>query len=550
MAQRAEPPEPSDVPAAIAVRKRRWALEWVWVLPVLAAIIGGWLAVRAILSDGPNITIRFKTAEGLEAGKTRVKYKDVDIGIVKNITLADDRAGIVVKAELSKPGTELLVEDTRFWVVRARIAGGTVSGIGTLLSGSYIGMDPGKSTESRRDFEGLEQPPVITTGLQGKVFVLRADDIGSLDVGSPVYFRRLEAGRVIAYELDKEGAGVILRIFVNAPYDRYVTPNARFWHASGIDVALDANGLRINTESIASIVVGGLAFQAPDGSKPLPPASENAPFTLFGNRVEAMKEPITVKERYALVFRESVRGLTVGAPVDFRGLLVGEVRSVDAQFDRVKRELTMLVEIDFYPERLFRGRAREGNPLTNGEPSLARLIERGMRAQLRSANLLTGQQYVALEFGTGTRKASIDMSRSPPVIPTVPGAAQELQATIASIAKKLDTIEFAKIGAVVQQTLQTATKALDRVDREITPAVRDTVVEAREAMIEARRALVNARSALASVERTAASAEALPIEASDALREIARAAESFRVLADYLERHPEAVIRGKKQDPR
>jgi paraquat-inducible protein B len=549
VAERFDPDSP-DIPEAIAVPKRRWAFQWVWVLPVLAAIIGGWLAIRAIMSDGPNITIRFKTAEGLEANKTRVKYKDVDIGIVKSVSLAEDRAGIIVKAALSKPATDLLVTDTRFWVVRARIAGGTVSGIGTLVSGSYIGMDPGKAKESRREFEGLEQPPVITTGLQGRMFVLRADDIGSLDVGSPVYFRRLEAGRVVAYELDKEGTGVVLRVFVNAPYDKYVTQNARFWHASGIDVALDANGLRINTESLASIAVGGLAFQAPDNTKPAPPAAENAAFTLFDNRVQAMKEPITVTERYALVFRESVRGLTPGAPVDFRGLVVGEVRSVDAQFDRVKRELALRVEIDFFPERLFRGRAREGRAFSNGEPSLARLVERGLRAQMRSANLLTGQQYIALEFVNGARKASMDVSASPPEIPTVPGTAQELQTTIASIAKKLDTIEYAKIGSDVERTLTSASKVLDRVDREIAPAARDTIVEARDAMVEARKALVNAQRALASVERTAAGAEALPLEASDAMREVARAAESFRVLADYLERHPEAVIRGKKLDSR
>src|SRR6185503_1378692 len=153
-------------------------------------------------------------------------------GLVKNITLSKDRAGVVVTAEMSKPAQDLLVADTRFWVVRARIAGGTISGIGTLLSGSYIGMDPGKSTDSQRDFTGLETPPVITTGLTGKQFVLRAEDIGSLDVGSPVYYRRLEAGRVVAYELDKEGTRVLVRIFVNAPYDSYVTTNARFWHAS------------------------------------------------------------------------------------------------------------------------------------------------------------------------------------------------------------------------------------------------------------------------------------------------------------------------------
>src|SRR4051812_8275237 len=245
----AQPPDLPDIPEAVAAPRRRWGFQWVWLLPIVAAVVGGWLAVRAVMSHGPTVTIRFKTAEGIEAGKTRVKYKDVEIGVVKSISLAEDRAGIVVKAALSKSAQDLLVADTRFWVVRARIAGGSVSGITTLLSGSYIGMDPGKSRESRREFEGLETPPVITTGLEGKQFVLRGEDIGSLDLGSPVYYRRLEAGHVVAYELDKDGSGVIVKVFVNAPYDRFVTSNTRFWHASGIDVSLDANGLKINTET-------------------------------------------------------------------------------------------------------------------------------------------------------------------------------------------------------------------------------------------------------------------------------------------------------------
>lgn len=553
----ADRPELSEVPEAIAVPRRRWAMQWVWLLPVVAAVIGGWLAVRAVLSDGPTVTIRFKTAEGIEAGKTRVKYKDVDVGVVKSISLSDDRAGIVVKAELSKPAQDLVVEDTRFWVVRARIAGGTVSGITTLLSGSYIGMDPGKSTESRREFEGLETPPVITTGLAGKQFVLRAEDIGSLDVGSPVYFRRLEAGRVIAYDLDKAGTGVVVRIFVNAPYDGYVSANTRFWHASGIDVALDANGLRINTESLASVVVGGLAFQAPDGAPPQPPIADNATFTLFPDRVLAMKQPITRAERYSMTFRDSIRGLVVGAPVEFRGLLIGEVKSIDVEFDRVKTAFAMVVEIDFYPERLFRNRARNAAPLPGGAPSLAQLVDRGLRAQLRTANLLTGQLYVALDFHPGKQKVSMNTTRQPPEIPTVPGSSQELQATITSIAKKLESIQFEEIGTDLRRTLQNATAVLQRIDKEITPEARDTLVEARQAMVAAREALADARKTLAAVERTAASAERtisaaepLPLEASDALREIGRAAEAFRVLSDYLERHPEALIRGKSQDTR
>ena len=537
MAERADFPE---VPEALSVPKRRWGFQWVWLLPVVAAVIGGWLAVRAVISQGPTVTIRFKTAEGIEAGKTRVKYKDVDIGVVKNISLAEDRAGIVVRAALSKPAQDLLVADTRFWVVRARIAGGSVSGITTLLSGSYIGMDPGKSTESRREFEGLETPPVITTGVEGKQFVLRGEDIGSLDLGSPVYYRRLEAGRVVAYELDKEGSGVIVNVFVNAPYDRFVTANTRFWHASGIDVSLDANGLKINTETLATIVVGGIAFLTPEGYGPPAPAAENTTFKLFSDRVQAMKQPVTLAERYVLRFRDSVRGLAVGAPVDFRGITVGEVKSIDVEFDRERKELSMLVEIEFYPERLFR-RRRTATPAPEAGPSLARLVERGLRGQLRSANLLTGQLYVALDIVPGTRTVRMDVTQAPPDIPTVPGSSQELQATVTSIARKLDNIPYDQIGTDLRRTLQSASAVLTRVDKEIAPEARDAMAEARQAMIEARKAL-------ASVERTLADAAPLPVEASEAMREIARAAQSFRVLADYLERHPESLIRGKKAD--
>jgi len=548
MAGNPEPPL-EDVPEAVTVPQRRWGFQWVWLLPAIAVVIGGWLAVRAVLSDGPTITIQFRSAEGIEAGKTRIKYKDVDVGVVKRVTLAQDRAGVVVVADMSNAAEELLVEDTSFWVVRARIAGGTVSGLSTLLSGSYIGMDPGKATESKREFVGLETPPVITTGLPGKQFALRAEDIGSLDLGSPVYYRRLEAGRVIAYELDKEGAAVFVRIFVNAPYDGYVTSNARFWHASGIDVALDANGVKLNTESLTSVLIGGLAFQAPDGVAPKPPAAENAVFTLFSDRAQAMKQPISVTERYALEFRESVRGLAAGAPVDFRGLLIGQVKSVEPRFDRERRQFAVIVEIDFYPERLFSNRAKEGT-LPTTEPSLARLVERGLRGQLRAANLLTGQLFVALDFVPGAGKAAMDLTKSPPQIPTIPGSTQELQSQIASIAKKLDSVPYQEIGMDLRRTLQISSAMLERVDREIAPEMRDTMVEARKAMTEAREALVEARKALASVERTLVGAEPLPLEASDALREIARAAQSFRTLADYLERHPEAVIRGKKEDPK
>lgn len=537
----ATPPELSGIPDALAVRKRRFGLQWVWLLPLVAALVGGWLAVRAVMSVGPTVTIRFKTAEGLEPNKTRLKYKDVEIGVVKSVGLAEDRAGIIVKAALSKSVEDMLVDDTRFWVVRARIAGGTVSAIGTLLSGSYIGMDPGQSAESRRAFEGLETPPIITSGADGKQFVLRGEDVGSLDVGSPAYFRRLEVGRVVAYEVDAEGAGVILRVFVNAPYDRFVTQNTRFWHASGIDVAFNANGLSINTESIASIIVGAIAFQTPPNTPMQAPVAERSTFTLFDDRVQAMRQPITVVERYGLRFRESMRGLAVGSPVEFRGVSVGEVRSIDVDFDRARRDLGMIVEIDFYPERLFSRRASTAAPPVDGTPTLARLVERGLRAQLRAANLLTGQQFIALEFDPGSAGVRFNTSTVPPQIPTLPGTSHELQATVAAIAKRLQDVPFEQIGADLRQTLQGISTLALKLEKEVAP-------EARAALVEAQGAMIEARKALATVERTVADVQPLPEEASEAVREVGRAAQSLRTLTDYLERHPESLLRGKRAD--
>ena len=202
----------------------------------------------------------------------------------------------------------------------------------------------------------------------------------------------------------------------------------------------------------------------------------------------------------------------------------------------------MIVEIEFYPERLFR-RRRTATPPPEAGPSLARLVERGLRAQLRSANLLTGQLFVSLDFVPGTRTVRMDVTQAPPEVPTVSGSSQELQATVTSIARKLDSIPFEQIGTDLRRTLQSASAVLSRVDKEIAPEARDAMVEARQAMIEARKAL-------ASVERTLADAAPLPVEASEAMREIGRAAQSFRVLADYLERHPESLIRGKKEDGR
>ena len=507
-------------------------------------MIGGWLAVKAIQVRGPTITISFKTAEGLEAGKTKIKYKNVDVGEVKHIVLNPDRSGVVATAELVKEATPYLVEDTRFYVVSAHIAAGGVSGLGTLFSGSYLGVDIGKSTKPRREFTGLEVAPVIAADLPGRQFVLRSGDPCSLDRGSPVFFRRVRVGQVVAQDLDQDGKGVTIKVFVETPYDQYVTTDTRFWQASGIDVTLDATGVRIDTQSLSSIVLGGIAFQAPPDVPVSPAAEPETVFTLFPDRTQAMKRPDAEAHTFLAYFRETLRGLSPGAPVDFHGIVIGEVKAIGVEFDQEKKDFRFPVELTIYPERL-RSRYRAGATRVptreQGRANMDRLIEHGIRAQLRSGNLLTGQLLIAMELFPDAPKATIDWTKDPPVLPTIPGTLAELQVMLAQMAKKLEQLPLGAIAADLRQTLQTLNRTLDsadklakRLDAEVAPV--------------ARGALEDARRTLTTAERTLSGDAPLQQDMREALRELTRAAQTMRVLGDFLERHPEALIHGKKED--
>jgi paraquat-inducible protein B len=236
-----DPPMPS-VPDSRAVPKKQTRLSLVWFIPILAAALGIWVAVERIRSEGPKITIVFQSAEGLEAGKTKINYRGVDVGTITGIRLAEDHEHVIATAQMAPKTEDFLVEDTRLWVVRPRISGANVTGLGTLISGAYIGMEIGSSKESKREFVALETPPIITGNVAGRFFVLKTADLGSLDTGTPLFFRRLQVGQVSSYELDKDGQSFTLKVFVRAPYDQYVTPNTRFWQASGVDVSLSASG--------------------------------------------------------------------------------------------------------------------------------------------------------------------------------------------------------------------------------------------------------------------------------------------------------------------
>ena len=411
----APPPAPSSVAPGVkpAIRAdelpqprvaaaRRWNVSLVWLLPAVAVAIGLSLLVRTVFLVGPRVDIEFASADGVEAGKTEVRYKEVVIGKVQSVSLRDDRKRVVVGVQLDRSAAGIAVEDTTFWVVRPRIGLAGVTGLGTLLSGSYIGSDAGVSKRARSEFVGLEAPPFVLRGEPGTIFVLRSDDLGSLDVGSPVFYRRTRVGRVVGYTLDPDRDELSVRIFVEAPYQKLVTRATRFWNASGIDLSVNASGLTLNTQTLASVLAGGLAFETPPGAAKGPVAPENTVFTLFNDRRTALAPPDGPAVRVRMVFDGSVRGLAEGAAIDLLGIEIGRVTSIALQYDTARKRFPIEVFADIYPYRLGSVRTAllqaSSTPNAGEAVALQQLVASGVRAQLRTGNLLTGQLYVALDF--------------------------------------------------------------------------------------------------------------------------------------------------------
>jgi paraquat-inducible protein B len=539
-----------DLPHAIATKRSRRAIPLIWVVPLVALVFAGWIGLKSLWERGPTITIEFKSAEGIEAGKTKIRHKAVDIGTVSSVRLSRDNKLVLVTAELDRDAAKsFLVDDTRFWVVRPRIAGGQISGLGTLLAGSFIGADPGKSGKQRDRFAGLETPPVVTSDVPGRQFQLRAENLGSLDINSPLYYRGVLAGRVVSTELAPDGRHENVGVFVHSPHERFVNERTRFWNESGVDLQVGAEGIKLQTESFVTLLLGGIAFENPTEGTNGTPAAENARFQLWNNRADAFKPRETVIETFVIKFPQSVRGLAVGAPVDFRGISVGEVRRLDLEFDPQNVRFLMVVEVHLYPERL-RSRYRDPKraPMQELSPKerIARFVERGFRAQLANANLLTGQKMITLDFFPKAPKAAMDLSKTPPEIPTMSsGQLAELQESIQNIVARLEKVPFEQIAADLRKALQSLDATLRKAETTLGKFEGEIAPELKATLEQGRKTLVNAEKALGSVDKALSSDSPLQGDLRETLLEVTKTMESLRALTDYLERHPEAILRGK-----
>lgn len=518
--------------------RRRWPSP-IWLVPVIALLIGASMLLHAWLAAGPEIAIAFQTATGLEPGKTAVKYKDVTVGIVKDIQLRGDDSQVLVTVSLNESAENLARADTRFWVVRPRVGIGGVTGIDTLLSGAYIGVDKGSSARTRSAFTGLESPPAIINNMPGSRFVVQTDDLGSLDIGSPVYYRRVPVGRIASYQLNADSKSVSLQIFIDAPYDRFVTPNSRFWNASGLDVSVGANGFRLRTQTVAAIMVGGIAFATPESASGASPVGPKGEYVLAKDQESALAAPDGPPIRFKLRFERSLHGLEVGAAVEFSSIKIGRVVSVDLDYSPQGYRFPSVVGIEVYPNRLGNVLSKLPKQTQGLEQETAAftrdLVEHGLRAQATPSNLLTGQLYISLDFVSNAARVPFDIHARPLMLPTINGGFDRLQEQVASIVSKVDKMPLVSIAQNLNATLAGVDNSLKQVNGQTLPA---------------------ANQLLRQMSQTAQTAQDLLAEDSplmltfsQSLQEALRALRAVRNLADQLDRHPESLLQGRPDDP-
>jgi paraquat-inducible protein B len=545
----------------LAPEPSRWSgLPWVWTVPVLALLIAGWLGYRQLNERGPTITIAFQTADGLEAGRTTVRYKDVELGRVVKIGLSPDHSHAVVTARMAREAAPLLRADTRFWVVRPRIGAGGISGLSTVVSGPYVGLLPGKGAEGARSFAGLETPPPKEGLVSGQSYTLIADRLSEVSDGSPVFFHGVQVGEVTGHELSDRDGRVALHIFVYAPHPTLIHPETRFWVASGMSVSIGAQGVQIATAPLMSILSGGIVFDTPDSELAAAPSPGGAKFHLFADQKTADAAAEAVYVSYRLLFPGSVTGIEIGTPVELRGRPVGRVTAIRLEYDPAADTIRTPVTIAVAPHRIrIAGQRLDTvgkDPVTATNQMFAALVAKGLRAQLAGANLLTGQRVVELDFVSDAGPAELVRSGSELELPTVEtGGLDQVASSASRLMNKLAALPYDQLVAQLRTMIGHADsvvtnpdikRSLHQLDLTLTNTVKLTrTADARIGPLLQQ--LDGAANQLRSTLMVLGSNPAASNDLARTLSELKDAARSVRVLADYLERHPESLVRGKQE---
>ncbi len=538
----------SDMPPSMepAAKVRRSRISLVWLIPLVAAVIAAWLGYRTVSQEGTVVTLSFRSADGLVAGQTRVRHKAVELGQVETIRLSDDMSHVIVTVRMRREADPYLTDKARFWVVRPRLSSGSLAGIETLVSGSYIEMDPGGRDGARRvDFTGLEQPPGVRSGEPGETFAVKAQRIGSLGPGAPVFYRDITVGEVLGYDIGDGTGPVTVQIFVRAPYDAFVRQGTHFWNASGLSIQVGSEGVHVEVASLQAVLSGGVAFDSAGRKADAPPAAPGTEFPLYNTYAEAQASGYSEKQAFVTYFESSVRGLGRGASVEFFGIQVGTVTEVALELDPATGNARVRVRLEVQPERIL---SEDAIKTDDTMSTTRRLVQRGMRAQLQTASYLTGQRVVALDFVPNAQPAEVVMNGNEIVLPSQSGGLDNILVALGDIAGKLDRLPLDQIGQNLNGALRSASGAM--------ASVQDLVKKADAGLAPTLRRLpeitASLQDAVAKAGRTFGSIDASYGNNSQFQRELERAmtqvgdtARSIRLLADFLDRHPEALVRGR-----
>ncbi|MDT7951957.1 MAG: MlaD family protein [Acetobacteraceae bacterium] len=526
------------------VRKSR--ISWVWLIPVVAALVAGFLAWRTLNERGSTITISFRSGDGLVAGQTKVRYKAVELGQVETVRLSDDVKQVIVTVRMLREADPFLTDSARFWVVRPRLSSGSLAGIETLVSGAYIEMDPGdRRGEKKYSFEGLETPPAVRSGEPGTTYRLSAERLGSLSSGAPVFYRDLSVGEVLDYDIGNGLGPVTLTVFIRAPYDKLVRNGSKFWNASGLSLQVGADGLHLELASLQALLSGGVAYDAPHdpNAKPASPGTE---FKLYRNYDEAQSAGYRDRLDFVTYFEASARGLSKGAAVDFFGIQVGTVQNVELDLNPATAQTRVKVSFQIQPERI-----ALSNPNNDKEDPIEvarRLVAHGMRAQLQTASFLTGSMVLTLNLDKNAEPAELTQQNGQWVIPSEGGGLDSILSSVSNIANKLDRVPLDEIGNNLNRTLRSASTAMASVgdlanhaNSGLSPAF--ARLPAITSSLE--QAVTRADRVLTSLDRGYGKDSETQRELSRAMVQVGDTARSIRQLADFLDRHPEALLRGR-----
>ena len=543
----------------LVVEKAR-GLSVIWLIPLVALLIGGWLAYKTLSEQGPTITITFKQPGSLEAGKTKIKYKDVEVGVVETVKLSEDLSKVIVTAQLDKNVESHLGEGTQFWVVEPRFGLGGVSGLDTLIAGHYIQVEFSDG-KPRREFIGLEHAPKISADTPGKRFTLMADRAGSLSEGTRLYFRDIQVGSIVGVRLADDRSDVLVDVFVDAPYDQLIHESSRFWQTSGIDISMGAQGIDVKVGSLLSLLGGGITFDTPNLNDPNnPPSKPGAKFWLHKDYANIAEGYYVHKIELMMNFEDSVRGLSVGAPVEVRGIQVGKVTGVKFNFDIETNKLKIPVYIEIDLDRIMpQSEIKKMETSFSQElaahhhPGIEALVAQGLRARLKTGNLLTGQLFIDLDFYHDDAGKKVIYAGELPELPTLPSVAEAFKNDISEILAKLKRLPLDKIGDELLGTVQGSNKLMNSEDvkdaiRSLNTTLKDVHQLAQttdKEIVKLTASLDKSLSTAVKVLEQIDPGSPIIVDVGKALEELAASARSIRTLTDYLERHPEALLYGK-----